>query len=79
VDLLVHEAYFADEADDLPTITGHSWLHPVAEVAAAADVGRLVLVHINPLSGSDAEFDLSAARRLFKDIEFGVDQMELEF
>ena len=79
VDLLVHEAYFAEDVDNLPAITGHSWLQPVAEVAAAAGVGRLVLVHINPLTKSDDEFDLIAARRIFNNVEIGVDRMEVEF
>jgi ribonuclease BN (tRNA processing enzyme) len=79
VDLLVHEAYFEDERDDLPAITGHSALPRVAEVAAAAEVGRLVLVHIDPQMRDDQAFDLSAARRIFQRIELGTDRMELEF
>ena len=79
VDLLLHEAYFADNVDDLPRITGHSWLEPVAEVAAAANVGRLVLVHIDPQAKSDDAFDMNAARRIFNNIEIGVDKLTLEF
>ncbi len=79
VDLLVHEAYFADDANELPAITGHSALMPVAEVAAAAKVGRLVLVHIDPCISGDSAFDLAAARRIFPSTELGVDRMELEF
>lgn len=79
VDLLVHEAYFADDSDNLPSITGHSALLPVAEVAAAADVGRLVLVHIDPRIEGDRAFDLAAARRIFDSIELGVDGLELVF
>jgi len=79
VDLLVHEAYFADDRDNLPEITGHSALLPVAEVAAASEVGRLVLVHIDPQIEDESAFDLSAARRIFKCTELGVDRMELAF
>jgi ribonuclease BN (tRNA processing enzyme) len=79
VDLLVHEAYFANEGSDLPAITGHSSLLPVAEVAAAANVGRLVLVHTDPQSDSDSRYDLSAARRVFPRTEIGCDLMELDF
>ena len=79
VDLLVHEAYFANDVDDLPAITGHSSLPSVAEVAAAAAVGRLVLVHIDPQIQDDSEFDLDAARRVFNNLELGVDQMEIGF
>ena len=66
VDLLVHECYFADNDRDLPAITGHSWLLPVAEVAANAKVGRLVLVHIGPHYDGNDVFDLAAARADFQ-------------
>ena len=79
VDLLVHEAYFTDRHDDLPAITGHSCLADVAEVAAAAEVGLLLLVHLHPRLERDEEMDLSGARKIFKNIELGVDQMEVEF
>jgi ribonuclease BN (tRNA processing enzyme) len=79
VDLLVHECYFAENDGDLPAITGHSWLMPVVEVAAAANVGQLVLVHIGPHYDSDDVFDLVAARRVFQNTRLGVDRLELEF
>jgi ribonuclease BN (tRNA processing enzyme) len=79
VDLLIHECYFGDDMSDQAELTGHSCLTPVAEVAAAANVGRLVLVHINPMLESDADLDLAAARKIFPRIEIGVDRAELEF
>jgi ribonuclease BN (tRNA processing enzyme) len=79
VELLLHEAYFADDANDLPAITGHSSLPHVAEVAAAANARRLVLVHIDPQIDDDSQYDLAAARRTFPNIEIGADCMELEF
>jgi ribonuclease Z len=79
VDLLIHESYFADDAGDLPSITGHSSLNAVVAVAAAAGVGRLVLVHLDPRSESDAPFDLRTARRVFEKTEFGSDRLELDF
>jgi len=79
VELLVHEAYFAEDDGDLPAITGHSCLADVAQVAAAAEVGLLVLVHIHPQLERDDDLDLGAARRIFKNTEVGVDQMEVEF
>jgi ribonuclease BN (tRNA processing enzyme) len=79
VDLLIHEAYFADDSDDLPSITGHSSLNAVVEVAAAAGTGRLVLVHLDPRSESDAPFELCHARRVFEKTEFGFDCQELKF
>ncbi len=79
VDLLVHEAYFNDDQSDQAELTGHSCLSRVAEVAAKAQVGRLVLVHINPLVKDDAELDIKTARKIFANTEIGVDRMEIEF
>ena len=79
VDLLVHECYFNDDQADQAELTGHSCLSCVAEVAAKAQVGRLVLVHINPLVKDDAELDLDTARKIFANTEIGVDRMEIDF
>ena len=79
VDLLIHEAYFASETESLPEVTGHSCLTTVTRVAAAADVGRLVLVHIDPQIDADTKFDIDAARRVFRNTEVGADRAELEF
>jgi ribonuclease BN (tRNA processing enzyme) len=79
VDLLVHESYFASDIDNLPAITGHSSLAAVAALAAEAQVGRLVLAHIDPLCESDGAFDLDSARRTFEYIEVAQDEMELDF
>jgi ribonuclease BN (tRNA processing enzyme) len=79
VDLLLHEAYFANDTNDLPAITGHSSLMAVAAVAAAAGVGRLVLVHLDPQNEAASELDLDAARRVFNDTQLGEDEMALEF
>jgi ribonuclease Z len=78
VDLLLHEAHFPQNVDSLPAITGHSWLQSVAEVAAAANIGRLVLIHADPLI-DDNNYDLTAARSIFNNLEFGADGMELIF
>ncbi len=79
VDLLVHEAYFADDAGNLPASTGHSSLIHAAEVATAAGVGRLVITHIDPLIEDDNVFDLAAARQVHANTEIGRDAMELTF
>lgn len=79
VDLLLHEANFPENIDGMPLITGHSWLEPVAQLAAAAGVGRLVLVHADPRVTDGAAFDLDAARRIFQNLEFSSDRMELSF
>lgn len=79
VDLLIHECYFGDDMPDQAELTGHSCLTPVVEVAAKAEVGRLVLVHINPMMADDEELDLDAARKIFPKTEVGFDRMEIEF
>lgn len=79
VDLLLHEAYFNDDTDGLPALTGHSALPMVAKVAAAANVRRLVLVHIDPRVVDDNHYDLDAARKMFANTEIGRDGMTLEF
>jgi ribonuclease Z len=79
VDLLLHEAYFAKDVDGLPALTGHSSLLPVAAVAAKAQVGRLVLVHIDPRCNDDGNYDLAAARRVFENVQIGGDGMQLDF
>ncbi len=47
VDLLVHECYFPDGMEEMAERTGHCCATPVAEVARAAGVKRLLLSHIN--------------------------------
>jgi ribonuclease Z len=79
VNLLVHEAYFAEDVEDFPANTGHSSLIRVAEVAAAANVGRLVIAHIDPQVENDSVFDMALARRAFANTELVIDGMELQF
>jgi ribonuclease BN (tRNA processing enzyme) len=50
----------------------------VAQVAAAAEVGRMVLVHLNPLLENDEDLGVAGARNIFPHIEIGVDRMEVE-
>lgn len=77
--VLVHEAYFTDGSQEIADVTGHSCLSDVAKVAAAADVGLLVLVHANPHLRNDADLDLRPAQRIFKNTLLGTDRMEIEF
>jgi ribonuclease Z len=79
VNLLLHEANFPVDVGNKPVITGHSTLEAAAEVATAAEVGHIVLVHPDPIIGDDRAFDVAAARRIFKNLELGVDRMEIEF
>ena len=78
VDLLIHECYFPDDKAVWAEQTGHSHTTPVAELARTTGVGRLVLVHVDPLSPLDDPVDVAAARRIFPDTELGRDLDEIE-
>ncbi|MBN2022837.1 MAG: ribonuclease Z [Pirellulales bacterium] len=79
VDLLVHECYYGDADADWAKTTGHSSTTLVTRVARAADVGRLVLVHINPLRLEDDPIGLPTARAVFPGTQIGEDEMVVEF
>lgn len=75
VDVLIHECYFPDGWEDKAELTGHSCLTPVAQVAAQAKAGRLILVHINPLNDAEDPFDLTTVGEIFANIEVAKDKM----
>ena len=79
VDLLIHECFFDDHEQDQAELTGHSCITPVAQVAAAAEVGRLVLVHINPVLKHDQDFPLATAHKIFPRTTLGTDGLVLNF
>lgn len=79
VDLLIHECYFDDNMPERAELTGHSCLTPVAQVAATAEVGRVVLVHINPQLNGEIPWNLDKVQKIFPRMEIGTDRMELEF
>ena len=79
VDLLVHECNFPDSHQEWAEKTGHSCLTSVLKLAKAADVGRLVLTHMDPLNNSDDPVGLSASRMIFPNTVIASDLMEVEF
>jgi ribonuclease BN (tRNA processing enzyme) len=79
VDLLIHECHFNDDQAGQAELTGHSCLTPVAQVAAEAGVGRMILVHINPLLPRDSGLPLAKVKSIFSDVTIGMDGMEVEF
>lgn len=79
VDLLIHECNFGDDQPEQAELTGHSCITPVVQVAAAAEVGRLVLLHLNPMQENDDVLDIPAAQKIYPNIEVAVDRMEIEF
>ena len=48
-------------------------------MAAEAQVGRLVLIHLNPLRPDWGEPELEIAQSIFARTELAVDGMEIEF
>ncbi len=79
VDLLLHECYLPDEETELAQRSGHSVTSAVAQLAHRARVGRVVLVHVNPLLAGSDPLGLERARRIFPNMSLGHDLMELEF
>lgn len=73
-ELWLHEAWYLNDDAGAPSApeslrpgyAAHSEATAVARLAAAAGVGRLVLVHLNPLAGEDSHLALrDAARGIF--------------
>lgn len=78
VDVLLHECYFPDEHKRFADLTGHSHTSAVAQVAQAAGVKRLYLMHLFPAVVSQDPIDLEAARRIFPATQLCHDNMEIE-
>ena len=79
VDVLLHESYLPDSKREWAAKMGHSYASAVAEVARHAGAGRLILVHVDPLSTGFDPVGISAARNIFPATEVGTDLMEVEF
>jgi ribonuclease BN (tRNA processing enzyme) len=79
VDLLLHDCYLPNNLAKAAEYTGHSYTAAVAQVAAKAQVRRVVLIHHNTLGLRVGGADLAAAREFFPAIDVGLDRMEIEF
>jgi len=79
VDVLIHECHMADGKERFAELTGHSCTTPVAKVAAAAGVKRLLLTHFNPLNDTDDPININAARKYVPDVTIAEDNLEIEF
>ena len=79
VDLLLHECNFPDEAAEWAIKTGHSWTTNVAQVAREANVGRLIVVHVNPLDNLPDPIGIDKLRAIFPKAELGFDGQVVEF
>lgn len=78
VDLLLHECYFPDRYAELAEQTGHSYTSAVAALARAANVGQLVLVHLNPAVPEKDPVHLPTAQSIFPATVLGEDYLELQ-
>lgn len=82
VDLLIHEATFADEDERLARQSTHSTASDAARVAREARARRLVLTHISPryAPGNPVELPrlLAQARAIFPDTIVAEDFMSVE-
>lgn len=78
VDVLIHECNFPDGWEELAEQTGHSCTSPVAELAKAVGVKRLILSHVLPLSSEPDPIDLPKARRIFANTDLAEDGMVIE-
>jgi ribonuclease Z len=79
VDVLLHDCNGPDRLETLNETVHHSTPARVARLAADAQVGRLILVHRNPIAAWAIDADLEPARAIFPSLEMGVDGMEIEF
>lgn len=80
VDLLLHECYFGDDTSaEFAAQTGHSRTTPTAELAKAAGVKKLVLIHLNPLIAEVDPIGLPTAKKIFPNTMLGEDNVTIEF
>jgi ribonuclease Z len=79
VDVLVHECYFPDGSEDRARMTGHSCATPVAQVARAAEVKRLLLVHLDPSIDCEYPLDLADMQAIFPRTEIAEDRQGIDF
>ncbi len=79
VDVLLHDCCVEDSDSEFARQVGHSHITPVAQLAAEAQVGRLVLIHLSPFRPEHGEPELDRALPIFPRTEVAFDGMEIEF
>ena len=79
VDVLLHECTVSDDDPEFARRAGHSHITPVAQLAAEAQVGRLILIHLSTMRPETGEPELKHAIPIFPRTEVAFDGMEIEF
>ena len=79
VDVLLHDCAVPDDQGEFARKVGHSHITPVARLAAEAQVGRLVLIHLSSFRPEHGEPELDRAYPIFPRTEVAFDGMEIEF
>jgi ribonuclease BN (tRNA processing enzyme) len=78
VDLLVHECNFPDAQAELAVRWGHSSLSAVVQLAAAAQAGKLVLTHLDPMA-PEPPLCLESVRQIFAQVSIAADGQLIVF
>ncbi len=77
-ELLIHECYFRDTNAEMAKRTGHSFSSEVARLAVETQVGRLILVHVDPLCHLVDPIGLPEMQRIFPATELAEDGLQVE-
>ncbi|MEO3944566.1 ribonuclease Z [Gorillibacterium sp. CAU 1737] len=77
-DLLVHEATFTKEREDLAVDYGHSTARQAAEIAKAANARRLVMTHVSARYQGEEHVLLEEAREIFPSTDYADDFLTVE-
>ena len=79
VDVLLHDCCGPDKLSGLIGKIGHSHPLMVAQVAARAQVKRVLLIHPSPLKELRYDDELEQACQIYPRLEMGYDGMEIDF
>lgn len=78
-DLLMHECSFLDSQIEWAIQTGHCWTSRAATIAKKANVKKLLLTHLNPLSDDDDPIQIDTAKAIFCNVQVAKDSLIVEF
>ena len=70
---------FLDDGSEFARQVGHSHITSVTQLAAEAQAGRLVLIHLSSFHPETGEPELDHAYSILPRTEFAYDGVEIEF